>query len=65
MSERFLKICEVSKLIGLGVTMIKEMEKKGDFIQPIRINGNGHPRYLESELLAWMEMQVKLNREVA
>ena len=65
MSERFLKLNEVCERIGLRVTMVKEMEKAGKFIEPIRINGSGHPRYLESELNAWMEMQVRMNREVA
>lgn len=65
MSERLLKLSDVCTRVGFGVTVIKEWEKHGDFPKPIRVNGSGHPRYLESEIDSWIEQQVKLNREVA
>ena len=65
MSERLLKIKEVCDRVGFGVTMVTEWVAQGKFPQPIRPFGNHHPRWLDSEVDAWIQDQVKMNREVA
>ena len=60
--EKLLKISDVSDMIGYGHTKIDEWVIAGKFPQPIRPHGTGHPRWLLSEVQAWIQEQVRLNR---
>ena len=62
MNERLLRAREVCERIGFGATTLREWVNEGKFPQPIQLFGKGHPRFLESEVNAWIEEQIRLSR---
>lgn len=65
MSEHLLKTKEVCDRIGFGITVVTDWVAEGKFPQPIRPFGKCHPLFVESEVDAWIDEQIRLNREVA
>ena len=58
----FLTIKEVSKLIGLSVSTINRLVKKGDFPSKVKIS----PRrmvFMKQEIQEWINSQILLNRQ--
>lgn len=62
MNERLLRTKEVCDRIGFKITVLSEWVNAGKFPQPIYVFGKGHPRFLESEVDAWIEEQIRLSR---
>ncbi len=52
--RRFLRLPDVTKLVGLGRTVIYERIKKGTFPQPVRI-GERAVAWDEEDLAKWQE----------
>lgn len=51
--ERFLKLEEVSRRVGLGKSMIYELIKQGRFPAPYKISPFAS-RWSEQEIVAWI-----------
>lgn len=50
----FLRLEEVCKEVGLGVSYIYKLVRQGDFPQPVKI-GSKATRWVQSEVIDWME----------
>ena len=51
-AERFLKLCEVSRRVGLGKTRIYAMISEGSFPRPYKIGKSS--RWSEREVVGWI-----------
>lgn len=52
--ERFLKLVEVSRRVGLGKTMIYELIKESRFPAPYKLSSCAS-RWSDQEISAWIE----------
>ncbi len=52
-TEKLLSSLSVSKILGLSCRTVHRLNSSGLIIKPLRISGS--VRYLESELMAWIE----------
>lgn len=52
--ERFLKLAEVCRRVGLGKSMIYDMIKHGRFPRPYKISPFAS-RWSEREIIAWID----------
>ncbi|WP_207806964.1 helix-turn-helix transcriptional regulator [Parazoarcus communis] len=55
--ERFIRVGEVSSMVGLGKTTIYKYVSTNAFPAPVAIGGN-RVAWLESEVLNWMRERV-------
>lgn len=57
MTERLLTLKQVLNLTGVGETTLWRWQQKGLFPKPLKLHPGmgGAARYLESEILAWLE----------
>jgi len=63
MSDKFLRMPDVIKKVGLRRTAIYDKISSDDFPQPIKL-GNVSV-WLESELDAWMQLKVEEHRKAS
>lgn len=56
-TERFIRIGDVSSMVGLGKTTIYKYVSNNAFPAPVAIGGN-RVAWLESEVLNWMRERV-------
>lgn len=61
--HRFLRLREVLTLVGFSRAHVYRLVKAGTFPNSIKIGDSA--RWLEHEVLHWMEQQIAVNRELA
>lgn len=60
--ERLLAFVEVKKTVGFSETTIRQWVKEGKFPRPICVNGGSKYRWLQSEIVAWLDEQIVQSR---
>lgn len=61
-NDKFIKIDEVVKYVGIGKTKVLELSKSGKFVKPIKIDGFATNLFSFMEVQEWMALQLK-NRD--
>lgn len=57
--DKFIKIDEVVKYVGIGKTKVLELSKNGKFVMPIKIDGFATNLFSFLEIQEWMNEQKK------
>lgn len=60
MSEKFIRLPEVKKMVGLGTTAIYDRMKLGEFPKQVKLGLLSV--WVESEIQAWMKEQIRASR---
>lgn len=63
MSEKFIRLPEVKKMVGLGTTAIYDKMKLGEFPKQVKLGLISV--WVESEIQAWMKEQIRASRPEA
>lgn len=61
-NDKFIKIDEVVRCVGIGKTKVLELSKNGKFVKPIKIDGFATNLFSFIEVQEWMAIQLK-NRD--
>jgi len=57
LEDKFIKIDEVVKCVGIGKTKVLELSKNGKFVMPIKIDGFATNLFSFLEIQEWMNEQ--------
>ena len=60
MSEKFIRLPEVKKMVGLGTTAIYDKMKVGEFPKQVKLGLLSV--WVESEIQNWMKEQIRASR---
>ncbi len=60
MSEKFIRLPEVKKMVGLGTTAIYDRMKLGEFPKQVKLGLLSV--WVESEIQDWMKAQIRASR---
>lgn len=60
MSEKFIRLPEVKKMVGLGTTAIYDKMKLGEFPKQVKLGLISV--WVESEIQNWMKEQIRASR---
>ena len=63
MSEKFIRLPEVKKMVGLGTTAIYDKMKIGEFPKQVKLGLLSV--WVESEIQNWMKEQIRASRPEA
>lgn len=63
MSEKFIRLPEVKKMVGLGTTAIYDRMKLGEFPKQVKLGLLSV--WVESEIQDWMREQIRASRPEA
>lgn len=63
MSEKFIRLPEVKKMVGLGTTAIYDRMKLGEFPKQVKLGLLSV--WVESEIQNWMKEQIRASRPEA